>query len=276
MADLALTVDGPAVAGQDLVATLVAPEPLEDVAVALVRTEGYRTKAEEVPTNGQPSTNSAGENLEDLLLMATAARSKNETQVDVVAQVELGAVGGISEIRIPVPATAEPTTGDVITWVLRAFRGGEAEIPVVVQTTRAQADAATFTGKGTQGELISLRVSGGVVAGVAGQRLTGAVVIEPQSGLKLTEVGILFYRSHSDDNGALGSVIVVEERVAGALELPAGARQELPFAVDVPADAWPSCDSAHNDVAYWIKVTAARRMRKDLAEFIRVYVAAAP
>jgi hypothetical protein len=268
-----LTASGPAIPGQDLVATLTTTEPLQDVAVALVRTEHYRRKGEkELPDSDNTSST---EDAVDLLLYATSSPSTDETEVEIVETVELGGVEGTREFRLQIPADAEPSAPDLIEWVVRVFRDAEAEAPLEVTTTPVHADAAKYDGTGDGATWISARVPGGVLAVARGQRLSGAVVLKPPSGGSLSEVRIAVIRMHGDDVGAREQSRVAAAQVSGPLDLEAGVRQELAFALEIPADTPPTCITSHNARHYWLQITAARRMRKDFKNDLRLYVAAA-
>jgi len=269
-----LSVAGPVIPGQDLVATLITSGPLEDVAAALVRTEHYRRKGEREMLDGSNNT-SAAEDAVDLLMYAAPVASTDEIEVQVVETIELGAVEGTREFRLRVPADAEPSAPDLIEWGLRVIRDGHAEAPVEVTTTPASADAAKHDGTGDDAPWISARVPGGVLAVARGQRLSGAVVLEPTKGGSLTGVRVAVIRMHSDDAGSREETQVVAAQVSGPLDLEAGVRQELAFALDIPADTPPTCVTTHNARHYWLQITAARRLRKDARNVVRLYVAAA-
>jgi hypothetical protein len=269
-----LTVSGPAVAGQELIATLTPPTPLDDVAVALVRTEHYRKNGERELVDGSSNT-STTEDAIDLLVDLAPVPSTNEVEDTIEATIALGAVAGPREVRIPIPADAKPSSPDLIAWVLRVIRDGEGEAPVVVATTPANADPERFDASGDGDDQLSVRFPGGVAAVAAGQRLVGTVVIEPRKSARLTDVRLSFFGNHHDDVGHFPARSIADLQLAGPLDLESGVRQELPFAIDIPADARPTCFTVYNAVYYWLSVKAARKMRKDYETSVRVYVAAA-
>lgn len=279
---LVLSVAGGAVApGDELVAVaVVASQDAVELRLELLYVNEYQYRGEDTGGSGAASSST----LEAVIDLGVEVSSSGpiettETEVVVAEVVRKPAdrpLAGEHELRLPIPADAPPSVAGLVRWTLRATadRPGaaidDAEIEVVVSST-PESGADELHRVPNWNDQIDLVVPQRAVR--AGETLNGTIVIVPEKSAKLTDVRIALESVRVDEDGITATATVASSDVAGRTALEAGVRQELPFALAVPADALPSFTTVRNQIGYRLQVSAARRMRSDFNEILKVYVA---
>jgi sporulation-control protein spo0M len=249
-----------------------------------VRAELYYVNTYLRPAPDPAGTNQSTSTLETALDLASELSSgpEEEATADVVVQsVSVSttpeSAAGDHELLFTLPADAPPTVADAVEWKVRAMVDrptgphdeAVADVGVASTPEGIVADIEPGTHWDDQFEVI---VPGGQAVR-AGDTLAGTLVITPHKGVKFTDLRVELKGEREDHNKIKHNFVAAKADVAGATQIEAGQRHEVPFTLAVPADALPTFAADNNILTHTLVVTAARRMRTDLQAVMRVRVA---
>ena len=181
---------------------------------------------------------------------------------------ELPMQPGTHEIVCVVPPDALPTSKNAVSWgafaQLDRKRGMDAKEDAVVQVLLGGAAVPSEpSSTATVGE-------GGVafaevpVSAAAGEEIRGVLTVTPAEDLKVTGVEVKLRRTrfYREDKITKREDAAVAE-VAGKEEYRGGDTAQIPFTLQVPADAGPTVEAPQATVTWELEASFKRRMRGD-------------
>lgn len=279
---LALSVaDGAVAPGGELVLTAtVAADDATELRVELLYVNEYKYRGKDTASASNTSSSTLETVIDIGVDVSSSGPIETTEEETVVAEVSRtpadGPLAGAHELRLTIPADAPPSVAGLVRWKLRAIadrpgdRLDQAETDVAISSTPASG-ADSLQRVINWDDQIDLIVPTRAVR--AGETITGTIVIVAEKSAKLTDVRIALESVRVDEDDVSSTATVARTDVAGRTALEAGVRQELQFALAVPADALPSFTTPRNQIGYRLVVSAARRMRSDFNEMLKVYVA---
>jgi hypothetical protein len=277
---LTLSVADAAVApGEELVVVAtVATEDAVGLSVELLYANEYKYRGKDSGLDSRSTST-----LESVIDIGVAASGGPEetTQAEVVVAEFMrtasdGPLAGEHQLRLPIPVDAPPSVAGLVQWKLRAITNRRGDAPDLAESdVTISSTPATGAGEVLRvpnwDDQIDLIVPQRAVH--AGETINGTVVIVPEKSGKVTDVRIALESVRVDEDDISLTSTVSKVQLAGRTSLEQGVRQELSFSVPVPAEALPSFTTGRNQLGYRLQVSAARRMRGDFNEILKVYVA---
>ncbi len=256
---------------QTLTATVTVPEALDGVTAAgltlgYVNTYRYRWA-------GRRDAAAAHDDLSLVTMgqVGTSYGGERETSDWIaVSEHPLDAPGGVLRagphaVAIRVPSWAPGSSASTVAWQLRlqiahAGRDVAVEAPfTVLAPPPAQPLAATVVER-VLGDACDIDITVDRPWCRAGTALTGTVSLTPKRDVPTADVAVLLQRlrvSHPLERTPAADV-AVDTRVPVSLgkhvQLSAGVTTTLSYAIDVPADADPTCEAVHASITWAVQV----------------------